>query len=98
MYPLAILLGFAFFNGDRNLAIYSLPFAGLGTLIALYHNLLYAGVISEKLSPCNKEAVSCLEHQLNLLGFISIPLLSFVGFVIVLACLLGILKNPRMVP
>jgi disulfide bond formation protein DsbB len=62
-----------------------------GWLIALYHNLLYTGIIPENIQPCT-QGVSCTEEYIELLGFLSIPMLSFLSFTMILI-LLSILKR-----
>ena len=71
---------------DKGYRKYALPMALFGLAIALYHNLLYYGVISEALAPCTQD-VSCSTKQLELFGFITIPLLSMMGFLITTALL-----------
>ena len=82
MFPLPVILGLGIFFEDRKSIYYALPFAIIGLLIATYHNLLYYGFIDEALSPCTGQGVSCSEQNLSLLGFIDIPLLSLLGFVL----------------
>lgn len=79
LYPIVILMAVALWTEDLNYRKYVYSFAGLGLAIAAYHNLLYYGFISEALSPCT-QGVSCSTKQLELMGFITIPLLSLVGF------------------
>lgn len=88
MFPLVILLAVGFSRDDRSAFAYSFPLVVIGLLIAAYHNLLYYGVIPKALSPCVGGGVSCTDRQLDLFGFISIPLMSFVGFFILLVLLL----------
>jgi disulfide bond formation protein DsbB len=80
MFPLAIILGVACYRGDAGIWCYGLPVAGIGLLIALYHNLLFWGVIPEEIQPCGREGPSCSSADLNLVGFIPIPLLSLGAF------------------
>lgn len=80
LYPLVLIFGAAIWREDRNYKAYALPLAALGLLIAGYHNLVYYKVISEALTPCTA-GISCSSKQLELFGFITIPLLSFVAFV-----------------
>jgi len=63
---------------------YILPISIFGWVIALYHNLLYYGFI--KTIVCTV-GISCTSKYVEYLGFISIPLLSLIGFtfIIVLA-------------
>lgn len=79
MYPLALVFFVALWSGDRGYARYSLPLCALGAALAVYHNLLYYGVIPETISPCG-QGVSCTERQVELLGFVTLPLLSLVTF------------------
>lgn len=81
LYPLAVVFGVALFDGDRGAWKYGLPLSLAGLVIAGYHNLLYYGVIPEKLSPCT-QGVSCTTKQLEILGFLTIPLMSFVAFLV----------------
>ena len=64
---------------DRAVVRYALPLATLGWLVASYHNLVYAGIIPERLQPCT-QGVSCTEEYVELFGFLSIPMLSWLGF------------------
>lgn len=79
MFPLVAILWVGFSLEDKKIHLYALPLIIMGWLIAAYHNLLYYKWISPTLSPCTS-GVSCTERQLDLLGFISIPLMSFFGF------------------
>jgi disulfide bond formation protein DsbB len=79
MYPLVLILGVGFSTQDSRIHLYSLPLIGTGWLIALYHNLLYYKVIPEKLAPCSAGA-SCTDKQLELFGFLTIPLMSILTF------------------
>ena len=88
LYPLVILLPVGILLRDRNVAAYALPLALLGSAIAVYHNLLYYGVIVESLTPC-AESVPCTSRQIEWLGFITIPLMSLSAFVLIVACLIA---------
>jgi disulfide bond formation protein DsbB len=80
MYPLALIFFVALWSGDATgHARYSLPLAALGAILALYHNLLYYGVIPEPILPC-QGGVSCTERQVELLGFLTVPLMSLAAF------------------
>jgi len=85
-YPLVLILGAGILRRDRNVIFYALPLSFLGLLIAGYHNLLYWQIIPESLSPC-VVGVSCLTKYINYFGFISIPFLSFISFLVIVGCL-----------
>jgi disulfide bond formation protein DsbB len=79
LFPLVIVLARGLFPLDRAVVRYALPLATLGWLVATYHNLVYAGIVPERLQPCT-QGVSCTEEYLELFGFLSIPMLSWLGF------------------
>lgn len=79
MYPLAVIFGVAAWSEDRHFLKYSLPLSATGLLIASYHLLLYYGLISESITPCT-QGVSCTTKQIELLGFLTIPLMSWLSF------------------
>ena len=87
MFPLVLVLGLGVFDGDARSARYALPLAWAGWTLALYHCLLYWGVISEALSPC-QQGVSCADADLQVAGFVPIPLMSLLAFTAILVLLL----------
>jgi disulfide bond formation protein DsbB len=88
LFPLPLVLGVGIVLRDRRLAAYALPFVIVGVAVAIYHNLIYWGVIPEDLSPCT-ETLSCKTKQIEWLGFITIPVMSLTAFLSVLVCLLA---------
>ncbi|HVK62697.1 MAG TPA: disulfide bond formation protein B [Bdellovibrionales bacterium] len=81
LYPLVVVFGVGMWFEDDTYKRYSLPLTILGLAIAAYHNLLYYGIIPESISPCT-QGVSCTTKQLELFGFITIPLMSLATFAI----------------
>jgi disulfide bond formation protein DsbB len=86
MYPLVVILFVGMFPLDRGVVRYALPLAVIGWLFAVYHYLLYSGYIPESLQPCDKDA-SCAEINLELFGFITIPMLSILSYTAIIALL-----------
>ena len=86
LYPMVITLALGLFPLDKGAIKYSLPLAIGGWFVALYHNLLYYGIIPESLQPC-RQGVSCTEVYINLLGFITIPMLSWMMFTVMIVLL-----------
>ncbi|MFH1217789.1 MAG: disulfide bond formation protein B [Pseudomonadota bacterium] len=91
LFPLVIILATGLFPFDKSVVKYALPLAGAGWLAALYHNLLYAGIIPQSIQPCSR-GVSCTEKYIDLFGFLTIPMLSFLSFSAIIVLLL-ILKR-----
>ena len=67
---------------------YALPLLLVGTLFSLFQLLLVWEVIPESIQPC-RQGVSCKDVQIEWLGFLSIPLLSFVAFLVMNALLIA---------
>lgn len=82
MYPLVIILLVGMLRQNKEVFFYSFPLSFLGLLLAFYHLLIQHGVIPETASPC-REGLSCADTWINWLGFITIPLLSFVAFTLI---------------
>lgn len=91
LFPLVLVFGSGLLFHDPKVVRYGIPLTMTGWLIALYHNLLYTGIIPENIQPCT-QGVSCTEEYIELLGFLSIPMLSFLSFTMILI-LLSILKR-----
>lgn len=82
MYPLVIIFGGAIWSNDRSFLKYSLPLSMLGLVISSHHVLLYYGFIADSIIPCS-QGVSCTSKQVELLGFLTIPLMSWMSFIFV---------------
>ncbi len=91
VYPLVLIFSVGLFPFDKGVVKYALPLALAGWFIALYHNLLYSGIIPENIQPCS-QGVSCTEPYIDLFGFLTIPMLSLLSFSTITA-LLFILKR-----
>lgn len=79
MYPLVLVFGMAIWTDKTDCFEYTLPLTLLGLLIATYHNLLYYGWIEDSIKPC-AQGVSCTTKQIELLGFLTIPLMAWISF------------------
>lgn len=82
MYPLTLILGIAIWKNRLDVITYSFPFSILGMLLALYHLGVQYEIIPETASPC-VQGVPCSAMYINWLGFITIPLLSFIAFTLI---------------
>ena len=91
LFPLVLILLIGLFSIDKSVIKFALPLALVGWFIALYHNLLYSGIIPESIQPCS-QGVSCTEDYITLFGIFTIPMLSLMAFSTVVV-LLFILKR-----
>lgn len=82
MYPLVVILAVGILLRDARLRVYVLPLSLAGLAVSAYHNLLYLGIIPETIQRCTS-GVSCTERQLELFGYITIPLLSLTAFSVI---------------
>ena len=87
LFPLTAVIAVGIALRDPDLLLYALPLVVVGLGLALYHNLIYYGVVSEALSPCT-QGVPCSSRQIEWLGFITIPLMALFGFLGILVCLI----------
>jgi disulfide bond formation protein DsbB len=98
LFPLTAVLAVGIVLRDEKVLAYALPLVLAGLGFALYHNLLYYGVIPEALAPCT-EGVSCSERQVQWLGFVDIPLMALLAFGGILVGLLAHhQKQKRILP
>jgi disulfide bond formation protein DsbB len=82
MYPLVIILGIATYRRDQAIAIYTLPLAMIGGLVALWHVLVQKVPALNELGKC-KMGVPCNLDYINWFGFITIPMLSLTAFILI---------------
>ena len=82
LFPLAIILLIGLFPLDKKVVNYALPLAIIGLLFTVYHCLLFFGVIPENLQPCS-QGVSCTDDNMELFGFLPIPLLALIAFLMI---------------
>ena len=94
MYPLVVIFLVGLFPLDRAVFRYALPIAVIGWGFAVYHYLLYSGYIPENLQPCSED-LSCTDINLELLGFITIPMLSILSYTTIIFLLLIFHKRTR---
>ena len=82
MYPLAIIYAVAIARKEKSAAYYALPMSAIGTFIALYHYLIQWTSL-KNISPIScSAAAECSEKQVVYLGFITIPFLSLMAFLL----------------
>jgi disulfide bond formation protein DsbB len=91
IYPLAVLFLVGLFpkgnKVDTSIVSYTLPLALIGWGFAIYHALVYYGIVPEALQPCSED-LSCAQINLQLMGFINIPMLSIFAYSAIIGLLL----------
>jgi len=81
MYPLTLILTVGILRRDRGLHLYVLPLSLLGAIVALYHYLLIKTDFLP-LPPCTA-GIPCTVVYMNVLGFINVPFLALIAFLII---------------
>lgn len=81
MYPLAIILFVGLLRRERKLYQYVLPFSFGGAVVSTYHYLLQKTDWFPP-PPC-AAGVPCTVDYINLLGFVTVPFLALVAFLLV---------------
>ena len=95
MYPLVLIIAVGILRKDKNIPYYVLPLSTIGTLIAIYHNLLYWNILPESIAPC-VAGVSCTTKFISYFGFVTIPFLSLCGFLLIDICMILFLKWKKL--
>ncbi|WP_047392691.1 disulfide bond formation protein B [Chitinibacter sp. ZOR0017] len=89
MFPLVLILAPALFPLDRGVVRYALPLSVVGLGTAIFHWLLQLGLISPSASPC-AQGSSCAEVSISWFGWLTIPLLSVLGFALICLLLIAV--------
>jgi disulfide bond formation protein DsbB len=84
MYPQSILFGMALWKNDGTVRRYAITFSVIGALISGYHYLLQRGVSSSISCGAVGYSVSCAQVFVMNYGYITIPLMAFTAFGLIL--------------
>jgi len=88
MYPQVLLLGLAWLLKETRIIKYSLLLAVIGSLFALYHNYLdFGGAALSACASVSFAGVSCLRRYVFTFGYITIPLMAFTAFTLIILLL-----------
>ncbi len=82
MYPIVILVALGIVRNERKTYITVLALSLPGLAISIYHNLLYWKILPESIAPCML-GVSCTTKFFEWFGFITIPFMALVAFIII---------------
>jgi disulfide bond formation protein DsbB len=85
MYPLSILIAVGILRRDRGLHLYVLPLAFLGACVSIYHYAVTKQIIPP---PACTQGISCVTGWINWFGFINVPFLALIAFIIIIFMML----------
>ena len=87
MYPLVLIFLVNLLYPDETVFKYAITLVVVGLLFSIYHNLLMFGIIPEEVLPC-VSGIPCSTVYINWFGFITIPLLSLIAYLILFILLM----------
>lgn len=94
MYPLAAILLIAAIRRDtRGAALYGLPLAAFGAIVAIYH--VYIEYHPEAETASCKIGAPCATKWIEKIGYITIPMLALTAFLAIIALLSMALSRSR---
>jgi disulfide bond formation protein DsbB len=92
MYPLVLILGIAYIQKNAKIAITTLAFSVIGGCISAYHySLQKLDFMQDSAVACGR--VPCTGEYINILGFITIPFLALIAFILIAISSIMILKS-----
>ncbi|MDX8367225.1 disulfide oxidoreductase [Cytobacillus sp. IB215665] len=94
MYPLTLILGIATYQSDIDVKKFVLPMSFLGIVISLLHYIEQKVPGFGGIKPC-VDGVPCSNEYINWLGFITIPFLSLITFILITLLLLFGIKRQK---
>ena len=91
MYPIILISGIGLFQKNANIALTTAVFAFIGGGISLYHyGIQKLAFLSDSAPACG--LVPCTGQYINYLGFITIPFLALIAFLLIAITSLFMMK------
>jgi disulfide bond formation protein DsbB len=94
MFPLVVIFGIALWRDDPSARLTAWPLALAGATVALWHSVLYSGLIPQAIAPCTQNGPSCTDAAAQTVLGWPLPYLSLAAFAAIIA-LLALMKGPR---
>lgn len=92
MYPIVIISTIAIIQKNAKAALTVVVFSIIGSGLAMYHyGIQKIKILTENAPSCGE--VSCTGQYINWFGFITIPFLSLVAFLLITATAIYVLKS-----
>jgi len=84
MYPQVLVLGIALWKKDWSVSKYVIPMSVIGVLIAGYQYIRSTIAKAASAGTCSAIGPSCFVDYFKNLGYVTIPLMAFTAFVIII--------------
>lgn len=95
MYPLVFIYGVAAIKKDMNIALPGIFLSGIGIPTSLYHYLVQKVPAFQELGGSCTGGVPCNAIYVNYFGFITIPFLAFIAFIVIFILHLVLLRHQK---
>ncbi|WP_085992783.1 disulfide oxidoreductase [Oceanobacillus senegalensis] len=93
MYPLVVIYGIAAIKKEINMALPGIILSGIGMLVSAYHYLIQKVPALQEIGGSCTGGVPCNVVYVNYFGFITIPFLALMAFIIIFVLHLALLKE-----
>jgi len=95
MYPLVVIYGIAAIKKDLSIALPGLILSGIGACVSIYHYLIQKLAAFQSIGDMCGD-VPCNLQYVNYLGFITIPFLAGIAFIVIFILHIGLhMQNRR---
>lgn len=95
MYPLIIIYGLAALKKDIQIALPGLILSGIGMFVSLYHYLVQKVPSFQEMGGSCSGGVPCNAVYVNYFGFVTIPFLALIAFVVIFVLHFLLLREQR---
>lgn len=95
MYPLVIIYGAALLKKDVKIAFSGLILSGIGMFVSTYHYLLQKAPALHELGGSCSGPVPCHAIYVDYFGFITIPFMAGVAFIVIFVLHLLLVRGTR---
>jgi disulfide bond formation protein DsbB len=94
MYPFAVILGLAVIKKDYRISLYTMVLSAVGAGTSIYHySIQKISFMADHAATCGR--VPCTGQYINWFGFITIPFLALIAFIIIFICSYLVWKNSK---
>ncbi|WP_199860700.1 disulfide oxidoreductase [Oceanobacillus damuensis] len=95
MYPLVVIYGVAAIKKEISIALPGLILSGIGMFVSIYHYMLQKVPALQELGGSCSGGVPCNAVYVNAFGFITIPFMAGIAFIVIFILHLMLLKEQR---
>ncbi|RDW19904.1 disulfide oxidoreductase [Oceanobacillus chungangensis] len=95
MYPLVVIYGIAAFKKEINIALPGLILSGIGMCVSTYHYLIQKVPAFQEIGGSCVGGVPCNVVYVNYFGFVTIPFLAGVAFIVIFVLHLLLISEQR---